>query len=261
MSLDQPADLVKHQTPTRDAFLGGRLTLSQPRNGFRAGLDSVLLGAAVPAGTAKLLDLGAGTGAAGLVALALGRAETALLAERDPQALALAEENVAGNGFAGRAGIVAVDVTAGAAARRAAGLIDNGHDVVIANPPFFAAGRGTLAPQAGRADARHMEVGSLDLWLRCAAACATAGGRVIVIYPAEGLAELLASLHRRFGALDVLPLAPRPGAAATRILVRAIKGSRAPLILRATRVLHGEEGNAFAPEFEAIFRGQACLDW
>src|SRR5690606_37469504 len=125
MSLDQPADLVKHQTPTRDAFLGGRLTLSQPRNGFRAGLDSVLLGAAVPAGGTALLDLGAGAGAAGLTALALERTDRADLAERDPAMLALARNNVDENGFSGRASVLEVDVTARADARRAAGLMDN----------------------------------------------------------------------------------------------------------------------------------------
>ena len=62
-------DFVKQQTPTRDAFLGGRLNLSQPRNGFRAGLDSVLLGASVRAASLTLLDLGAGVGTAALVAM------------------------------------------------------------------------------------------------------------------------------------------------------------------------------------------------
>ena len=70
MSLDQPNAFVKHQTPTRDAFLGGRITVSQPRHGFRAGLDSVLLGAAVASGSTSLLDLGCGVGTAALVALA-----------------------------------------------------------------------------------------------------------------------------------------------------------------------------------------------
>ena len=261
MSLDQPADLVKHETRTRDAFLGGRLTLSQPGNGFRAGLDSVLLGAAVPAGTTTLLDLGAGIGAAGLVTLALGRAERAVLAEREPGALALAAENVADNGFAARARVVDVDVTASGAARRAAGLLDNDHDVVIANPPFFAAGQGTLATRADRADARHMAKGELDLWLRCAAAAASANGRCIVIYPAEGLADLLAAFERRFGAITILPLAPRPGLAANRVLVAGIKGSRGKLSLLATRFMHGETGNGFAPQFDAIFRGEHALDW
>jgi Predicted O-methyltransferase len=54
---------------------------------------------------------------------------------------------------------------------------------------------------------------------------------------------------------------PRPGAAASRVLVRGTKGSRAPLTLLASRALHGEDGRAFAPEFDAIFRGMAVLDW
>jgi tRNA1(Val) A37 N6-methylase TrmN6 len=261
MSLDQPTDLVKHQTTTRDAFLGGRLTLSQPRNGFRAGQDSVLLGAAVPQGTKNLLDLGAGVGTAGLVALSLGRAQNLVMAEREADALGLAAENVVHNGFSGRVRIVDVDISANGKARRDAGLVDNDADVVIANPPFFAAGQGTLAAGDDRANARHMDEGALNLWARCAAASARAGGQVIFIYPAEGLAELLTALDNRFGAIAILPLASRPAGAANRVLVRGIKGSRAKLTLMATRFLHGETGNGFSAEFDAIFRGTAALDW
>jgi tRNA1(Val) A37 N6-methylase TrmN6 len=258
MSLDQPTDFVKHQTVTRDAFLGGRLTLSQPRNGFRAGLDSVLLGAAVGVGAGSLLDLGAGVGTAGLVALSLGRAQSADLAERDAATAALAAENLRDNGLEARGRVLEVDITR-PAERLEAGVKDNHYDVVIANPPFFASG--TLAADASRAGARHMDSEALDLWLRSAASTAKAGGSAIFIYPAEGLADLLAAFHRRFGAIFVLPLTPRPGAAASRVLVRGVKGSRAPLTLLASRAMHGTDGKAFAPEFEAIFRGEAALDW
>ena len=261
MSLDQPQRFVKHQTATRDAFLGGRITLSQPRHGFRAGLDSVLLGAAVAAGTGRLLDLGAGVGTAALVALALGRAEGATLVERDAATLALARDNIAANGFAGSAAAIGLDLGAGAAARRAAGLADNAYDAVIANPPFFASGAGTAAPDRRRAEARHMPAATLEHWLRAAAGAATAGGTVLVIYPAAGMAELLPACAARFGGLTVLPFAPREGAPASRVLLRGTKGSRAPLTLLATRALHGPEGRAFTPQFEAIFRGEAALDW
>src|SRR5690606_29781166 len=120
MSLDQPTEFVKHQTVTRDAFLGGRLTLSQPRHGFRAGTDSVLLGAAVDEGCSDLLDLGAGVGAAALVALALGRAVNADLAERDPPTAGLACANLAENGLGERGRVLTLDIAAKATARRAA---------------------------------------------------------------------------------------------------------------------------------------------
>lgn len=261
MSLDQPADFVKHQTVTRDAFLGGRLTLSQPRKGFRAGTDSVVLGAAVPQGRRRLLDLGAGVGTAGLVALALERAEAVDLAERDEATLTLLRDNVATNGLASRANVLAVDILAKGAERRAIGLLDNVYDTVIANPPYFGAGQGTHSPDAARADARHMEAEALDAWVKCAASAGRADATAIFIYPASGLPALVAAFDRRFGALTVLPLAPRPGEAATRIIVRGIKGSRAPLTLMATRAFHGSQGNDFTPEFDAILRGNGVLDW
>lgn len=261
MSLDQPNDFVKHQTTTRDAFLAGRITLSQPRHGFRAGFDSVLLGAAVAGGTDRLLDLGAGVGTAALVALTLGRAEQAVLVERHAETAALARVNVEGNGFSGRAEVLTLDILSAGPLRDAAGLRANHFHTVIANPPFFDAGQGTLAPEASRADARHMAQEGLDAWVRCAAGSAAADGDFVIVYPAQGLAALLAALAPRFGALTILPISPRSGLPSTRVLVRGRKGSRAPLTLLANRPLHGADGRDFAPEFDAIFRGEAALDW
>lgn len=258
MSLDQPADLVKHETQTRDAFLGGMLTLSQPRTGFRAGLDSVLLGASVSASRRKLLDMGAGVGTAALVALAHNAALSATLAELDAPALAMARDNIDANGFAGRATTLAVDVTARGSARLASGLAENAYDAVIANPPFF--GTGTLASDSSRATARHMDAAALDLWVKTAASCAAPGAEVIFIYPAAALPGLLAAFDHRFGAITILPLAPRPGEPASRVLMRGVKGSRAPMTLLASRSLHAD-GHDFTPEFDAIFRGTGRLLW
>ncbi|MDR3475328.1 MAG: methyltransferase [Devosia sp.] len=260
MSLDHPTRIVKYQTATRDAFLGGRLAIAQPVKGFRAGLDSVLLGAAVGATKGWLLDLGAGVGTAALVALAHHPDLVATLVDSDPEALALAAENVATNGFAGRAQIVALDITAPGAARAAAGLQTDHYTAVIANPPFFTAGQGTSASARGRA-ARHMDAGALDLWVKTAAASVAPGGEIVFILPAESLAPALAAFNARFGAITILPFAPRAGEAAGRILLRGIKGSRAPSTLLATRALHQADGQAFSPEMEAILRDAALLVW
>ena len=260
MSLDHAAELVKQQSLTSDAFLGGRLHVSQPGNGFRAGLDSVLLGAAVGAGSCQLLDLGAGTGTAALVALAHLHALKATLVEADPASAALATRNLAANGFAGRSRVLGLDLTARGAIRAAAGLANDHFSTVIANPPFFDAASGS-PPAIARAAARHMDAAALDLWVRTAAASAAPGGEIVFIHTAVALPALLAAFSTRFGGLTVLPLTPRPGAPASRLLVRGIKGSRAPLTLLASRPLHQAQGRAFQPEFDAIFRGTARLVW
>ncbi|MBF0681036.1 MAG: methyltransferase [Devosia sp.] len=235
--------------------------MSQPSHGFRAGLDSVLLGAAIGRDTRNLLDLGAGVGTASLVSLSLGLTGTATMVERHDDTAHLARRNIDENGLACRANVLGVDILEKPALRREAGLLDNYYDAIIANPPFFGAGQGTLAPNDSRADARHMPADKLETWLRCAAGAAKAGGEIIFIYPAAGLAALLAAFTPRFGAITILPLTPRPNQPASRILVRGIKGSRAPLTLLASRPLHGAEDRAFAPAFDAIFRGAGVLDW
>lgn len=260
MSLDHTPDLVKQQTLTRDAFLGGRLVVSQPEKGFRAGLDSVLLGASVRAGARRLLDLGSGVGTASLVALADLPEASATLAEIDPATAAIAALNLGANGFGARTRVLNLDVTAKGGVRAEAGLPADHYDAVIANPPFFDRGAGS-APSRARAAARHMPPETLDLWVKAAATHAAPEGEVVFVHAAQSLPVLLPAFMARFGAVTVLPLAPREGEAASRVLVRGIKGSRAPFTLLASRALHEPEGRTFRPEFDAIFRGLARLIW
>ena len=108
---------------TQDAVLGGRLLLKQPRRGHRVGHDAILLAAACPARARdRVVDLGAGVGAAGL-ALALRVEGTRVtLVEVDAGLAALAAENAQVNGLAARVGSTVLDVAAPARAFAAAGL-------------------------------------------------------------------------------------------------------------------------------------------
>ncbi|MEO6015218.1 MAG: methyltransferase [Devosia sp.] len=258
MSLAHGAEIVKREGVTQDAFLGGRLAIAQPARGFRAGLDSVLLGAAIDPSCEALLDLGAGVGTAALVALAMNPAAYATLLESDPEMAALASENLISNGLATRGKVLTLDLTGPGKARAEAGIASDHYASIIANPPFFEAG---TSPAATRAAARHMSAEALDSWVKTAATHAAPGGEIIFIHVAERLPALLKSFDSRFGAITILPLTPREGEPAHRVLIRAIKGSRAPLTLLATRALHTMTGRDFRPEFEAIFRGQDRLHW
>lgn len=259
MSLEQTTGLVKQQKPTSDGFLGGRLVVAQPARGFRAGLDSVLLGAAVGSGARTLLDLGAGVGVAALVALVHSPVLSATLVEADTALAGLAAANLDANGFGGQTRTLVLDVTTPGRQRLAAGLERDRYDAVIANPPYFTVGHGTPA-EGDRRTARQLGEGDLDRWVRTAATHAAPGGEVIFIHPAEALPALIAAFDRRFGALTVLPFAPRQGEPASRVLVRGIKGSRAPVRLLASRPVHGE-GAAFSPEVAAILAGDGRLLW
>src|SRR5512140_2420487 len=76
---------------TEDAFLGGQLRLRQPKSGHRAGHDAMLLAAATAARPGdRVVDLGAGVGAAGLAVARRVAGIELVLVEIDPGLAALA---------------------------------------------------------------------------------------------------------------------------------------------------------------------------
>lgn len=256
-----PVDPGVESNLTLDAFLGDRIECWQPRQGFRAGLDTVLLAASISKSVTSLLDLGAGAGIASCCALADLPQAQATLVEREPEMLALAQRNLAHNGFTFRSSLLELDVTARGKTRTKAGLQTDCFGTVIANPPFFDQDRGTKASVVTRAGARHMGHDQLDKWVKTAAAAAAPQGEVIFIHTMVALPDLLASFAARFGAICILPVASRSDRDATRVMIRGIKGSRAPIRHLPPLVLHGSTGNGFLSEVDAIFRGRARLHW
>jgi tRNA1(Val) A37 N6-methylase TrmN6 len=242
-----------------DAFLGGRISIIQPRGGHRAGSDAVFLAAAVPArGGKHVLDAGAGVGAAGLCLLARAPDLNVTAVEIDAGLCALAEQNAARNGFGDRVKIVNTDITAPATLLRAAGLVREVYDQVIANPPFHTEGTVRPAPDRARATAHVMEARGLSAWVRFIATFAAPKGRITLIHRAKSLGELLSLLDRRFGDIAVFPLFPKKGEPATRIIVQGRKGSRAGLRLLPGLVLHEGDGS-YTAEAEAVLRGGEAL--
>lgn len=241
---------------TEDSALGGRLRLKQPRRGHRFGHDAVLLAASTAAAEGdSVVELGAGVGLAGL-ALATRISGLALtLVEADPVLAQLAEANAAANGIVG-VNVVVLDVTAPARAFVAAGLSPGSVQHVLMNPPFNDPVRQRRSPDAARAAAHMALPETLAAWTRAAARLLAPSGTLTLIWRADGLADVLAALARGFGGIAVLPVHPRTGAPAIRVLVRATKGSRAPLSLLPGLALADSDGRPTA-DAEAILRGGA----
>ena len=211
-----------------DGFLGGRLRLRQSAAGHRSGTEAELLAAATPQHQQGLiLDVGAGSGAVGLMAALRAPGAIVGLVEIDPESCALARENVAENALGARATVYQADVLA-AKSRRAAGLIDERAALVLTNPPFHAAGKVRVTPDAAKARA-HVASAPLIDWVRASLALLAPGGTFVMIHRADALAECLAAVEGRIGGVSIQPIHTRADAPATRILLAGVKGSKAPL--------------------------------
>lgn len=238
---------------TTDALLGGRLTLTQPARGPRAGADAVFLAAAVPARAGeRALELGCGSGAAALCLAwrVAGLDVTGL--ELQPELAELAATNADANGLGPRLRILAGDLR-----RPPATLKPGSFHHVLANPPFFVAGRHDVAPQPARALSRAETGGAvLADWVAAALKFARSGGTLTFILRAERLDELLALLRGRAGSV-VFPFWPAAGRPAKLVLVQARKGARTPLCLSPGLVLHGPGGGYTAAADDVLRRGEA----
>jgi tRNA1(Val) A37 N6-methylase TrmN6 len=179
------------------------------------------------------------------------------LVEIDPLLVWLARRNAENNGFADRVRAILLDATAPARVFAEAGLPPGCAARVLMNPPFHPALSHRASPDPARARARAAAPATLAAWCATAARLLVPGGVLTLIWRADGLGEVLHGLDR-FGGVALLPVHPRDGVPAIRILVRAVKGSRAPLQLLAPLTLTDATGRPTAAA-EAVLRDAASL--
>jgi tRNA1(Val) A37 N6-methylase TrmN6 len=242
---------------SEDAFLGGKLRLRQPKSGHRAGHDAILLAAATSARPAdRVVEFGAGVGAAGLALARRVGAVDLVLVEIDAKLAALARDNAAANAIS--ADVVTLDVASQADAFVAHGLMPDSVDAVLMNPPFNNAMRHRASPDKARETAHMAVPGLLENWIHAARRLLKSGGVLTLIWRADGLAEVLTGLERGFGSLAILPVHGDGAKPAIRVLVRAVKGGRAPARIHLGLVLNNESAVP-KKQIEEILAGNLAL--
>ncbi len=233
---------------TRDAFLSGRVMIWQPVVGYRAATDPVYLAAACPARTGdSVLELGCGAGVASLCLAARVEGLRVTGVERQPFYADLARKN-------------GLDVVEADLATLPPALRQRSFDHVIANPPYH--GTSPASRDPGR-DAAFREETPLAAWCSVARSRLVTGGWLTMIHLADRLPDVLEALAG-FGSIAVLPLTPREGRAAGRVVVRARKGGRAPFRLLSPVVIHdgaahSRDGDDYSATARGVLRHGAAL--
>ena len=243
---------------TDDAFLGGALRILQPKDGYRAGVDAVLLAASAPAKAGRrerVLDVGAGVGVVGLavarrIADAAGRAGRA----RPAAGGACARQHRAQRSLGARARDRG---RRGAAAERPAGARRDWPKASITSwptRPFTLEGRGTAAADAAKGRRQCHGRGQSRRLVALHGGDGAARRHSRRDPQAEALAgparRLRRTLRRARAFCPSIRAGTRRQSASS---CSGIKGSRAPLQLLPQLTLHGDD-NGFRPEIERVLR-------
>ena len=238
-------------TVTDDKFLDGRVTVRQLAHGFRAGLDAVILAAAVPSRESETaLELGAGAGTASLCLAQRVENLTVVGLEIDPELVGIANANATANGMDARVSFVAGNVFDPPAALR------RPFDHVFCNPPFHGE-EGEISPDASRARALQ-DCGRLGDWLAAGLKRTASGGTWSTVLRADRLSKALVALPPR--GVTVFPLWPRAIVPAKRVIIQVRNGARTPLVILPGLVLH-DAGGRYTPEADAVLREGTSLPY
>jgi len=239
---------------THDTLLSGRVNLAQPKGGYRVAIDPVMLAASVQAQPDETIaDLGCGTGAVAFCLAA--RLDTCRVTglELQPDLVELASANVAANGLDARVQIVPGDVSSPP-------FEPGSFDHVAMNPPYLAASRATAPPERLRRVAAVEGEAQLDRWLQTAWELVRPGGTISLVHRADRLDEILVGFRGlQSGGVVAIPLWPKAGVDARRVLVRCRKGDASPFRLQAGLVLHKQDGS-YTSAATKILRDGAPLD-
>ncbi len=166
----------------------------------------------------------------------------------------LATANITDNALEGRVAILAGDLQSPPAC-----LYPSGFDRVMSNPPFQKAGTHTPPPGAGRALAHGEGSADLPAWIAFCTRMLKPRGTLTLIHRADRLDDLIALLHGRFGAVTLIPLWPKAGRPAKRVIVSARRNARSPALMSPGLVLHETDGS-FTPAADAILRDGKALE-
>ena len=239
---------------TEDGFLNGRLHILQPEKGFRAGIDSVFLAAAIPCAAGETVyEAGIGTGVAALCVVARNPSIHLTGIEIAARYAILCEENAKRNGFGDNIRVLHADVKEALRKDLASMPSHGSFSHAYANPPYFEDGKSTPSPNLLKAQAHAFGPDDLDLWVKVLYTMVTLRGTVTIVHRADSLGKLLQVMEGRFGDIRIAPLYAREGTAASRIIVQGVKGSKAPMQLLPGLVLHNQDSQ-FTPEADAILR-------
>lgn len=251
------------ESVTEDALMGGRIVFFQPKVGYRAAIDPVILAACVAARPGeRVLDVGCGAGAAALCLShrVPGARVTGL--EIAPDLAALARQNAQANGFEERLKILEGDLLA---PPRHCDPASFNH--VMANPPYQEPEKGNPPPDPGKSRANVEGEARLADWIDFCLSRTRPKGSLTLIHRADRLGDVLAAVRGRLGGLVVFPLWPGligsgkagSGKAAKRVVVTGRKGLATPLILSPGLVLHDLDGG-FTADADAVLRHGEGLD-
>ena len=243
---------------TKDSFLGGGIRIWQPKKGYRAGIDPILLAATVNVSAGqKVLDLGCGVGTA---SFAIGyRVKNVELYGIEIQKVFadLANLNSKENG-------IELQIECTNISNLSPNITSKNFDHVIANPPYFDR-KFSVSGMNFSKEKSFGDTCTISEWLKVAAKRAKPKGFVHFIVRSDRLMEIFTNMPNSLGSLVITPIISRKNQNAKLTILHAKKNGRAGFIISSPIILHplkSDSRKKYVPKVDKVLRnGASLINW
>mgnify|MGYP000395767493 FL=1 len=220
------------------------LRILQKEQGFRFGMDAVLLSSFVRAESRdRCADFGTGTGILPLLLAGMGRAKSVDAFEIQPDMADMARRSVRLNGLEHIIRIHALPVESADEV-----LAPGSIDVIVCNPPYGHHGTTLPNPAQTLSLARHQQKSGLTAWFKMAYHLLRGKGRMAVIYPAARMLEVMKDMEKAGLAPKRFQLIyPSAQKAANLVMIEALKDARPMLHPEPPLMIYEPDGTLTAP--------------
>lgn len=223
----------------------GSLKISQPSEGYRFSVDSLILADFVNLRRLKnALDIGAGTGIIGIILAKKYPESSITMIEIQPELAELALKNIELNKIKNQANILCMD------ARRFTG---SDFDLIVTNPPFRSPGTGEMSPSNKRLLARHEVTLTIEDIARIAQNSLRHKGRLCMIHLPDRLIDIIRVMSRHNLEIKRLRFVhSKIHTEAKMVLIEAVKGGRVSLKVEPPLFIYREDGS-YTEEMKGVY--------
>lgn len=220
----------------------------QRNDGFKFGIDAVLLSDFAKSGKGRAMDLCTGTGIVPLLLAAKSQIKHFDAVEIQPQIAKMAQRSVAYNKLE-----QLIDV-------RCMDLLDapeiygkSVYDTVTVNPPYMKAGSGLANDEDMKTISRHEVKCSIEDVVRVAAALLKPWGKLYMVHRPSRLVDIFSAMRKyRLEPKLMRPVMPRPGREMNLVLLCGVKCANSELKMMPPLYVYDSEGN-YSKEIDEIY--------
>jgi len=222
---------------TRNNILDGEVALYQPKQGFRIGMDSILLASSVNKYT-KCIEFGTGSGII-LVYLSKKFPDSKILGvEKNIDLVNLAKKNLKENKITEiSAEVIQNDLDDDSFLKQN----NNEYDRVIMNPPYFSPNKVLISKNSYKISSRYEY--DISKWFLAAYKKLKHRGYLNFIFRTENLDLILSILYPKWGEIKIYPLWPKKNIKSKLMIIQAKKNVKAGLQILPGLVLHNNDGS------------------